>query len=204
MAVTTEAAAAIAATFPANVKPDLDTVLSRLRPSPFGGLDEGETVLIKGEPVRLLSRFYSPEPTDVEVAGLSERQRQILACLYSWHHDGFVRERWMAGLRGDEAWLPLYVFRLVGDYIEPIWERALANIDGIPRTRYADFAKENPAFMRATRDRIVTYHRYVGRFRRDFVHNPAYRFMVELDLWQGHHARRWIATAGRGQGHPAE
>ena len=195
MAVADEAAAVLAATLPSYLKPDLTVVMARLAPSPWSGELLEEPVFIDGEQVRLLSRFYSPEPVDADIEDLTERQRQILAFLYGWHHDGHVRERWMTGLRGDESWLALVMLRLIGDYIEPIWERALADIDAIPRARYVEFARENPAFMSATRDRIVSYHRYVGRFRRDFVENPAYQFMVELGLWQGHEARRWIAHA---------
>lgn len=88
--------------------------------APARCLGEGHAgVLIEGEPVRLPGRFYSPEPTDADIEGLTERPQQVLAWLCSWHHDGHVRERWMSGLRGDEPWLPLSVFRLVGDYIEP-------------------------------------------------------------------------------------
>lgn len=193
MAVTKEQAAVLEATLPSYLQPDLDAVLARLPPADWGGQHEGEPVRIEGEPVRLISRFYSPEPTDADIEGLTERQRQVLGCLYSWHHDGHVRVRWVFGLRGDEPWLPLFVLRLVGDYVEPIWERALTGIDAVPRRRYLAFAKENPA---ATRDRIVSYHRYVGRSSRDFIDNPAYRFMEELGLW-GPQARRWIHHARR-------
>ncbi len=195
MAVTEEQAAVLEATLPSHLKPDLDAVLARLAPARWSGELEGEPVLIEGKSVRLLGRFYSPEPTDADVEGLTERQRQVLACLYSCHHDGHVRERWVSGLRGDEPWLPLFVLRLVGDYIEPIWERALADIDAVPRRGYLAFAKENPAYMAATRDRIVSYHRYVGRSSRDFIDNPAYRFMEELGLWEGPQARRWVRHA---------
>jgi hypothetical protein len=140
MAVTQEQAAVLEATLPSYLKPDLDVVLASVAPSRWSGELEGEPVLLEGELVRLLSRFYSPEPADADIGLLTERQRQVLACLYSWHHDGHVRERWVSGLRGDEPWLPLFVLRLVGDYIEPIWERALADIDAVPRRRYLAFA----------------------------------------------------------------
>jgi hypothetical protein len=195
MAVSAETAAVLEATLPSYLKPDLDIVMARLPPSQWSSRHLDEPVYIDGEQIRLLNRFYSPEPVDADLAGLTERQRQVLASLYSWHHDGFVRERWMAGLRGDEPWLPLFMLRLVGDYVEPIWERALAEIDAIPRERYLAFARENPAFMSATRDRIVSYHREVGRLRRDFIDNPAYRFMAELGLWQRPQARRCIGQA---------
>lgn len=197
MAVSPEVAALLESTLPSYLNADLRAVLARLPPSRWSGQHEGEPVFIEGESVRLLSRFYSPEPTDADIEDMTKRQRQVLACLYSWHHDGYVRERWMTDLRGDQPWLPLFMLRLVGDYVEPIWERALAEIDAIPRERYVAFSNENPAFMSATRDRIVSYHRYVGRFRRNFIDNPAYKFMLELGLWDRRPARRWMALAAK-------
>jgi hypothetical protein len=204
MAVSAESAALLRAMFPSHLKTDVDAVLARLPPSDFDGQQLEPPVLVRGEPIRLISRLYSPEPAEPATVGLTERQRQVLACLYSCHHDGYVRERWMDGIRGDEPWLPVFVLRLVGEYVEPIRQRALANIDAIPRERYTEFAAENPAFMSLTMDRIVSRHRYLLGFRRDFAANPAYRFMVELDLWHGPQARRWIALAGRSHSYQAQ
>ena len=48
-------------------------------------------VRVGNEPLHIPSRVYFPEPDLELVAKLGEIQRIILGCIYTRHHDGFVR-----------------------------------------------------------------------------------------------------------------
>jgi hypothetical protein len=56
----------------------------------FLDLSDEFTVTVAGEPVTIPQRIYNPEQVG---ARLTETQALILHCLYSRHHDGFVRQR---------------------------------------------------------------------------------------------------------------
>lgn len=177
---------------------DVDAVITAMPPSLGYERVSGPQVSIAGERIELLSRLYSPELPDEATRGLSDRQRLILSCLYSRHHDGFVRERHLLRLRGDEAWVPHFVLQLVGEYVIEICQAALNQLDAIPRASYETFAAENEEFVALVRRRIVSYARQYHRSM-GFVEYPAYRFMTSLGLWDGPEGRRLIRRAGRSE-----
>ena len=116
-------------------------------------------VSVSGERVTIPYRVYNPEPDPGVVAPLAPVQRAILSCLYSRHHDGFVRERTVESLlRSDDPWVIPFVVQLVGEYVVEIVElieRGLtARSDLAP---YERFASENPEFVGLTRKRAVSY-----------------------------------------------
>ena len=54
-------------------------------------LARGFSVTIDGETVTIPDRIYNEEPRDS--TALTERQCDVLGCLYTRHNDGFVRQR---------------------------------------------------------------------------------------------------------------
>jgi hypothetical protein len=81
------------AAFPSTVTADVDVALGiieehRLRPTDH---DIGPVVM-NGEPLRIPSRIYSPDPAPRSVAALTVPARTVLHCLFTRHHDGRVRE----------------------------------------------------------------------------------------------------------------
>jgi len=176
--------------FPAALMSDVDVVLSIMPPEPrLRPVMSSRFVSIEGELIRLLVRIYSPEPPADVVTDLSDRQRIILSCLYSRHHDGYVRARYLPDIRGPESWLPHFVLQLIAEYVVEIGQAAFERIDAIPRQNYIALANENPDFMTLVRRRIVSYSQELGL---TFVDSPGYKFLATLGLWDGHEARRLI------------
>jgi hypothetical protein len=182
--------------FPAGLESDVDAVLTAVPPSLGFERVNGPQVSIEGEGIELLSRLYSPEPPDDATRHLNDRQRLILSCLYSRHHDGYVRERHLLRLQGDDPWIPHFVLQLVGEYVIEICQVALDQLDAIPRASYETFAAENEEFVALVRRRVVSYAREYHRSM-DFVDYPAYRFMTSLGLWNGPEGRRFIRRSRR-------
>ncbi len=198
MAIQTELILVLRSAFPAGLKSDVDAVLTAMPPSLGYERVSGPQVSIEGERIELLSRLYSPEPPDDATRGLSDRQRLILSCLYSRHHDGYVRQRHLSGLQGDEPWVPHFVLQLVGEYVIEICQVALDRVGAIPRASYEAFAAENEEFVALIRRRVVSYAREYHR-PMDFVDYPAYRFMTSLGLWDGPEGRQFIRRSGRSE-----
>ncbi|MER7737308.1 hypothetical protein ABTX34_03060 [Streptomyces sp. NPDC096538] len=65
-------------------------------------------------------RIYNDEPPADRVASLSSRQQQLLHCLYSLHHNGWVRQRQrhLEQIVGStDPWVVPFVVQLVGEYV---------------------------------------------------------------------------------------
>ena len=125
--------------------------------------------------VRLVSAFPAALHADVaaalatmpsagRVAALSTTQQTVLQCLYTRHHDGFVRQRYLQQAIGSpHAWVVPFVVQLVGEYVIEIIvaiRDALSDLDAPGSTQqalYGRFLAENPAFLELTSQRVASY-----------------------------------------------
>lgn len=123
------------AMFPRALHADLRIVLTVLDPGLRNDHFEAPPFLVEGERLQLLARFYSPEPSRDALTDLTARQKLILTCLYSRHHDGRVREAHLRTLEGDEPWLPVFVLRLVSEYVIQIGQVWVNGGAGTRRSR---------------------------------------------------------------------
>ncbi|SEL29603.1 hypothetical protein [Streptacidiphilus jiangxiensis] len=152
------------AAFPIALARDAEAVravmpASRFRPhAPFPVVVEGRQVSIPG-------RLYNDEPPPEAVASLSPRQRQLLHCLYSRHHDGKVRQRHLEKVVGcTDSWVVPFVLQLVGEYVveilavilDELRELAAPGTDG--HLAFGRFIVDNPAFFARTQRRVVSYY----------------------------------------------
>jgi hypothetical protein len=119
---------------------------------------------VNGEPVSIPKRIYNPEPPARLAAELSRTEMLVLASIYTRHHDGFVRQRWLARLlAADQAWAAPFVVQLLGEYVIDICH----DIEAFARTETTDpqalhhhlstFLDDNRAFAALTRQRAISY-----------------------------------------------
>mgnify|MGYP001545417948 FL=1 len=59
-----------------------------------------QQVILNGEPLQIPERIYFNEPAVGKREPLTSIQNTILNCLYTGHHDGFVRQRALMKLAG--------------------------------------------------------------------------------------------------------
>lgn len=140
-------------------------------------------VVLAGEALRIPARVYVPEPAALDVSALSTTQRRVVPCLYTRHHDGRVRQRYLeALLSSDEAWAAPFVVQLLGEYVLEILQVLDRGRSDLVRPTFAGFVSENPAFMILTRQRVVSYwscyHRHRFPKRRDY---PGFRALAALE-----------------------
>ncbi|MFE7131899.1 hypothetical protein ACFVIM_13645 [Streptomyces sp. NPDC057638] len=180
----------LVAAFPAHVADDARAVLAVLPPasSPVHGWFE---VTVEQETLTLPTRMYHPEPDQEAVAALTDGQRLILHCLYSRHHDGYVRQRHLEHFaRSDEPSVVPFVIQLGGEYVVEIIESTLRALPGLmepgsaERMRYGAFLAANPAFFTLTERRAVSYwsayyRRYPPRYR-EFATYPGGQLITAL------------------------
>ena len=131
------------------------------------------TLTVDGEVLTIPERIYNREPTSV--TGLSHTQQLIQHCIYSRHHNGFVRQSHLrAILSSREGWASPFVMRPVGEYVLPIVQdiqKAVATDSG-EREALGRFAAENPAFVELTRQRAISY--WNEYYRREYPRSTDY------------------------------
>jgi len=162
----------IGAAFPASVRPDVAAVASI---TPHSPLEPGAafTASVDGETVSIPYRIYNDEPAPALVQRLSLMQQTILACLYTRHHNGYVRQRHaQAVARHAVSWVCPFVVQLLGEYVVQIVlaiRSELVDLD-LPGTAihavYGDFAAANRQFVAVTCQRATSYWNcyYRGQF----------------------------------------
>ena len=153
----------LVAAFPAALEVDVRAVLALMpheQYPPVGWF----TVVVRGENVTIPARLYNPEPTRSAEAGLSPTQAAILGCLYSRHHDGFVRQRRIEQVIAvAEPWVVPFVVQLVGEYVLEILvaiQRGLPDLavaGSVQQVLYGGFLEANPGFFARVERRVVSY-----------------------------------------------
>ncbi len=179
--------AALRAAFPASLGTAVVGVVSRL---PHAPSELSETtiaprpVLLQGEPLSIPYRVYVPahHPPRSGASGRLTVESKVRACIYSRHHDGYVRQAQVATLLGDsDPWLVPFVVQLLGEYVVEVAEAIEAHRDRLTEPPYQAFVRENPAFAELTRQRTRSYWNcyYRRRFPR-LESYPPFRLVREL------------------------
>lgn len=124
-------------------------------------------------------RVYNAEPPEEAVAALGRIPRCVLACIYTRHHDGYVRQRHLQQIVDlDHRRVIRFVVQLIGEYVVEIAlasRAALGDLDvqgSDQRARYGRFIADNPAFLELTGQRLIScwdcYYRTQYPAREDY------------------------------------
>ena len=150
---------------------------------PHGAFD----VTVGHEHLTIPGRIYNPPPGDDAVSALREEQRLMLACLFTRHHNGYVRQQYAELVAVErQPWVVPYVVHLLGEYVVEIAE---AIKDRLPRDQdsqalYARFAQDNPMFMATIHARATSYWNcYYRRAYPDRVTYPGLAVLAEITEW---------------------
>ena len=78
-------------------------------------------ILLNGEKINIPYRIYFDEPKDI--IELNSNQEIILNCLYSRHHNGFIRQKCIEKLlENKNYWITPFFVQLFGEYIYKMME----------------------------------------------------------------------------------
>jgi len=131
-------------------------------------------VVIDGEVLHIPARIYSPEVGAEGLVGLTAPARTALECLFTRHHDGHVREKYLRAVISSRlSWVPPFVIQLLGEYVAEIHLTIREHVDELDGEAYRQFVAENPAFIELTRQRVASYwncyYRTSGSRLRDYA-----------------------------------
>lgn len=150
----------ILSAFPRSLECDIRSIFDIL--SLKTELYNGKTFEIKinDESIHIPERIYYEEPKETEEMKLSYLQRQIIECVFTRHHDGYVRQKRLNNIfkrRTVQKWVIPYIIRLSGEYIVEIIEDIYSNIHLIPVNELKEFINKNQKFVVTTKGRIASY-----------------------------------------------
>ena len=137
--------------FPAALRGDALKLISALPESP---LNAGSfSVKIGDELVWIPYRIYH-DPASIDSTCLSQTQCELLACLLTRHHNGFIRHANLTRILDcDGEWVAPFVVQLVGEYVIEIVCSIRNRVDCLNPDIYRAFLLANPAFCFCWRTR---------------------------------------------------
>lgn len=145
----------LAQAFPASVQDDILRVTGILPHPPneiwrFRSSIEGQTIFI---PYRI-----HHDPAVIDRARLTPLQEQLLDCLLTRHHNGFVREKYLRSIvASNQAWIPPFVVQLVGEYVMEILIAIRDDLHNLDPQVYRRFLLDNPTLLSLTKARVTSY-----------------------------------------------
>lgn len=166
--------------FPAAVQDDVHRVVASL-PQPSGST-EPFRVSVEGEAVFIPYRVYH-NPALIDRASFTPLQEELLDCLLTRHHSGFVREKHLRNIvSSDRVWIPPFVVQLVGEYVVEILNAIRDNIHNLDPQLYRRFVRDNPIFIALTKQRVASYWNcYHRAYRReDYAGSQIVEFLDRL------------------------
>jgi hypothetical protein len=173
--------------FPDSLSDEVSAILALIPTTRFVlSPDNICTVVIYGEEIHIPYRIYFPEPGETLLNGLNDLELTILACIYTRHHDGLVRLKYLNRLLTvNEAWVSPFVLQLTGEYVIEIIETVSQNIELLPFELYAKFIAENQLFIDVLKQKIISYWNCYYRYRsfhfKDYV---GFKLADKLGMWK--------------------
>lgn len=153
----------IAGGFPAAMHDAVAAACDVLPNADHASLGSNE-VFLGGESLCIPYRVYMEEPTEQDLTRIDGNLgHQILHCIYSRHHDGFVRQRHVEAIVGlPHPWVVPYVVQLIGEYVIEILftiQEGLGDLtpDDPRRPKYDEVVENNPSYLKLTAQRVASY-----------------------------------------------
>lgn len=142
------------------------------------------SVFASSEALNIPGRIYFYEPSEAVFNALNDQNQLIVACWFSRHHDGYVRERFLRTIPVfNQAWVISYVMTLCGEYIVQILNYVWLNRGKFDEKILAQWLHDNPAFYVTIKSRIVSYWDcyYRTKYFHDYVGHHLIRFFDEVN-----------------------
>ena len=183
----------IVGAFPSSLAPDVEAVLSAVPVAEHSAsTDDIGHISVGGENLKIPFRVCFPEPSHSSLASLTKAQRTILTCLYTRHHDGHIREKYLREIIGaEEQLVSPFVLQLLGEYVIEIIQFISQNTDRLKSVNYSSFIKMNPEFCTRTSQRILSYwscyFRHTALFFDEYC---GFLAAKELGLWDERIAKK--------------
>jgi len=145
--------------FPPDLKETARNVMAKLPLENYKNLayfDEFLISILNGNEVIFPYRIYF---SDIELDGLSCDERMVLHCIYSRHHDGYIREKHVRAILAEDfpAWVIPYLVKVSDEYIVEILEVIYDKLKGRDTDDFKAYCTENRNAFCKSYNRMVSY-----------------------------------------------
>lgn len=147
-----------------------------------------EITLTNGKVTFFIYRVYFHEPRPELENELTETQKQILNCIYTRHHNGYIREKRLKNLFGfDHEWILPYKLQLLGEYVIEILFELDKHITDENIQQYKQLTLNNRKYWEQTKSRMGSYwnehYRYPNyKKTKDYI---GYKIMKRINKANG-------------------
>ena len=133
-------------------------------------------VNLEGNTLSPPSRIYTEEAqlsSSLKLIRLNSTQKEILYCLFSRHHDGYVREKCLKKvILSNNKFTTPYIIQLLGEYVFEIIEIIYENRENLNHKNMVEYIRENPKHFEITKQRVYSYwdcyyRRAYPKYKRD-------------------------------------
>jgi len=158
------------AAFPAEMREHALTALETF-PEPEHPPWDKFSVKVSGQTVVIPYRLYH-SPTLISSEHLTDLQSNLVDCLLTRHHNGFIRQQHLARIiHSRHLWVPPFVVQLLGEYVVEVIAVIFDNLNDLDRSLYRSFLLENPDFLAQTSQRVSSYWHcyYRDQNRKDYA-----------------------------------
>ena len=144
--------------FPMALKNELSTLLdSIIINSQYQGQGTFH-IKFQNEILNIPTRIYWEEPKLLEPSTLSQTQINLLNCIYTRHHNGCIREKYLKKIIDSNfEWSSVFILQLCGEYIIEILELAYQHLLKSSNQGILNTITENPQYWALSKNRIVSY-----------------------------------------------
>lgn len=123
-------------------------------------------IMVESEKLKIPVRIYFNEPKEQNEKQLTDRQKDILNCLYTRHDNGYVREKRLKKLsEKPEKWKTPFLVQLLGEYIYELLPIIDKKVNNDTLEYYREFKTENPKYWQQTESRIASYWNEYYRYK---------------------------------------
>ncbi|WP_312452909.1 hypothetical protein [Exiguobacterium sp.] len=143
-------------------------------------------VKVEQEQIQIPMRLYVSEIDSERIEELTSTQQTMLYCLYTRHHDGHVRERYLQQLLKNhphDGWVLAYIIELASEYVCEIVDIIVPVIEQWDPEVKRRFVEDDPAYMKRIEDRMISYwnayYRSSGE-RRSEADYPGFQIIKSL------------------------
>lgn len=122
-------------------------------------------VIIDNEFLSIPYRIYCEEPNQDDENILTNKQKIILNCIYSRHHNGYIRHKRLKEISSNEYWITPFKIQLLGEYVYEIIEELYLQLNDLNLENYQNLIIENPSFFLKIESKVISYWNEYYRIR---------------------------------------
>ena len=144
--------------FPVEIRGEVNSLLTKFTVETKHATHRGELVAIGEEKFEIPSRIYYNPPYSLTNSKFTQKEQEILNCIFSRHDNGFIRQTAILNIIGsDSNWTIPYIVRIIGEYVINILNDIENNFEILNKPNLTSFVQQNPEFYNRTRSRVGSY-----------------------------------------------